>query len=187
LPTGPSRRARRTDNLGAVLETTRKVLRTIANGGVHLAAILVVVTMVAIVANAFYRYIFGGGIHLVIELAGFVFLWLIFLSVAGTFLAGGHVTVELVTDNLPPRVQRVLRARIVPVLAAVYVAMIGWAGFVVARDLVIGGETSIGAIQFPLWPAFIVMPVGCLLLLIAIVQVLLGGEEPQRGRRLEID
>jgi TRAP-type C4-dicarboxylate transport system permease small subunit len=148
------------------------ILRRICDIGVHIAAFMIVVIMLSIVANAGMRYIFGGGIHLVIELSGFAFLWLIFLSVAGTFLAGGHVTVELLTDALPAQLQHFLKRIFVPIIGVVYVAMIGWAGFVATRELIESGEVSIGTVQFLLWPILAILPLGCLLLVFALLQTI---------------
>lgn len=150
------------------------LLGRIARFGVHVAAWLLVATMLAIVFNAGLRYLFGGGIDLVIELAGYIFTWLIFLSIAGTFLAGGHVTVELLTENLPERARRILYRYVVPPICIVYVAMIGWAGGRETWSLFQSGEVSIGFNPFLLWPMLMIVPIGCTLLVIALVAILFG-------------
>lgn len=154
------------------------LLARVARLGVNAAAVLVVATMFAIVFNAVLRYFFGGGIHVIIEISGFIFLWLIFLGVAYTFLAGGHVTVELLTDALSERKRLLLSRFLIPLLGIVYVAMIGWASLVELRDLFESGETSIGTERFPLWMVLVIMPVGCLLLLLALLNTLLGRKGP---------
>lgn len=159
------------------------ILRRICTFGIHAAAIVVVLTMLAIVVNAVFRYFLGGTIYLVIELSGFIFLWIIFLAVAGTYLASGHVTVELVSDLMPPRLRHFVTNVVMTVFAIVYAAMIGWAGIVVTRDLIADHETSTGLTQFLLWPVFIIMPMGCFFLLLALIYRLFsslsGGPEAE--------
>lgn len=159
-------------------------LRRVCNYGIHAAAVVVLLTMLAIVVNAVFRYFLGGTIDVVIELSGFIFLWIIFLAVAGTYLVSGHVTVELVSDLLPPRARHYVTNIAMPAIAIVYVAMIGWAGFVTTEDLFSSAETNTGTVQFLLWPVFVIMPIGCLFLLLALIHAfvaaLSGG--PARDR-----
>ena len=131
------------------------------------AAILLV--MLAIVVNSLDRYIFGGGIHLIIELARFVMLFIVFLGLAGTHLVAGHVSVDLLLSHLSDRTNEILRRYFVPVVTLVYVCFIFYSGLIMTYRLFAEGTVSTGTIPIPLGPMLAVMPFGCLLLIVVLV------------------
>ncbi|MFC1532872.1 TRAP transporter small permease [Thermodesulfobacteriota bacterium] len=141
----------------------------IGRAGVHLAAVLLAATMLAIVINSADRYIFGGGIHLIIESAKFVMLFIVFLGLAGTHLVAGHVSVDLLLTHLNDRTNMILRRYFVPSLTLLYVSFIFYSGFVVTYRLFADGVVSTGIIPIPLGPMLVVMPFGCLLMIIVLV------------------
>jgi len=137
--------------------------------GVHLAAGLLALAMLAIVVNSLDRYIFGGGIHLIIELAKFVMLFIVFLGLAGTHLVAGHVSVDLLLSQLSDRTNEFLRRYFVPVVTLVYVCFIFYSGYIMTYRLFADGTVSTGTIPVPLGPMLAVMPFGCLLLIVVLV------------------
>lgn len=148
----------------------------LAQFAMHIAAGLLFITMLAIVVNAGIRYTVGGGVHMILELSGFIFMWLIFLGLAGTYLVGGHVTVEALLSQVSPRARSVMEGLIVPVVAGGYTLVIGIAGATVTHQLFAEGTLTDGVIPLLLWPVMIIMPIGCALLLLALLKVIHKGQ-----------
>lgn len=148
------------------------LLRSMAMAGLHLAAALLLLTMLAISANAVLRYAFDAPMHIITELAGFAFLLMIFLGAAGTFLLGGHIIVELVVGQLPERLRIVFRDVLMGVVGIVYVGLLLWAGAEATWQLFLTGAASTGTTPIPYWMALVIMPVGALLLILAQVSTL---------------
>jgi TRAP-type C4-dicarboxylate transport system permease small subunit len=141
----------------------------IGRAGVHMAAGLLFFVMLAIVVNSADRYIFGGGIHLIIESAKFVMLFVVFLGLAGTHLVSGHVSVDLLLSHLSDRTNEILRRYFVPAATLIYLCFIFYSGWVVTWRLFADGVVSTGVIPIPLGPMLAVMPFGCLLMIVVLV------------------
>ena len=141
----------------------------VCRAGVHVAAGLLVLTMLAIVVNSFDRYVFGGGIHLIIELAQFVMLFVVFLGLAGTHLVAGHVSVDLLLTHLNDRTNDILRRYFVPVATLIYICLIFYSGLSTTYHLLKDGVLSTGTIPIPLGPMLAIMPIGCLLMIAVLV------------------
>ena len=134
-----------------------------------MAAGLLFIVMLAIVFNSADRYIFGGGIHLIIESAKFVMLFVVFLGLAGTHLVSGHVSVDLLLSHLSDRTNDRLRRYFVPAVTLIYLCLIFYSGLVVTWRLFADGVVSTGIIPIPLGPMLAVMPFGCLLMILVLV------------------
>lgn len=158
-----------------------RIIHTVCRAGVHVAAGVLLLTMLAIVANSFDRYVFGGGIHLIVELAQFVMLFIVFLGLAGTHLVAGHVSVDLLLTHLSERTNDILRRYIVPGLTLVYLCLIFYSGLSTTYHLFKDGVRSTGTIPIPLGPMMAIMPIGCLLMIVVLIaecKVYFSGESP---------
>ncbi|MCB1364489.1 MAG: TRAP transporter small permease [Rhodobacteraceae bacterium] len=152
----------------------RGLLGALAMAGLNVSAVLIMLTMLAISANAVLRYVFDLPLHLVIELSGFVFLFMIFLGAAGTYLRGGHIAVELVTANLPPLARLAIRDIAMGLVGAVYVGLLIWGGSVATWRLFDAGAKSVGTTPIPHWIVMAIVPLGSVLLMFAILSRLLA-------------
>lgn len=145
-----------------------KSIYLIGRAGVHVAAILLFIVMLAIVVNSIERYVFGGGIHLIIELGTFTMLFVVFLGLAGTHLVAGHVSVDLLLTRLSDHTKDFLRRYVIPVISLIYVCLLFYVGMVMTYRLVSEGTLSTGTTPFPLGIIMAVMPFGCLLLIVVL-------------------
>lgn len=111
------------------------------------------------------------------ELGGFLFVGSVFLALAGTLRAGGHVRVTILSHSVPPRFGRLLT--VMSLLLA-----IGLCGFALysaglqAWDSWAFHAVSFGMAKFPLWMPQVVMVLGLALFCIALCDELfavLGG------------
>lgn len=143
------------------------VLGIVAMIGMHLAAALLMFTMVAMSVNAVLRYGFDTNLHIITELSGFAFLFMIFLGAAGTFLVGGHISVELVVGQLPGRLRLIVRDILMGLVGIGYVGLLIWAGSEATWQFFKTGAASSGTTPIPYWIVLAIMPLGAGLLLLA--------------------
>lgn len=102
------------------------------------------------------------------EIGGFLFVGAVFLGLAGTLTAGGHIRVTLLTGALPPRVARPLGA-VVAACAAGLAAFATWSSTLQALDSWRFNSVSYGMIPVPLWLPQAVMTAGLALLCVALL------------------
>ncbi|WP_163849286.1 TRAP transporter small permease [Pseudooceanicola aestuarii] len=114
------------------------------------------------------------------EIGGFLFLGAVFLGLAGTFTAGGHVRVTLLTRVLPDAPRRALGVA-VAAGAAGLCAFATWSSLLQFLDSVKFTSVSYGMVKIPLAIPQGVMTLGLALLLLAILDamvVLARGNTP---------
>jgi TRAP-type C4-dicarboxylate transport system permease small subunit len=112
------------------------------------------------------------------EFGAFLFVGAVFLGLAGTLRAGGHVRVKLLIRSLPPAAARWLGAA-VAALAAALGAFASWSSLLQTLDSLKFDSVSYGVIPIPLALPQAVMTLGLALftvaLLDAMVTLLRGG------------
>lgn len=102
------------------------------------------------------------------EIGAFLFVGAVFLGLAGTLRAGGHVRVTLLTRALPPAAERVLGFA-VTLAAAGLAAFATWSSAVQVLDSWRFDSVSYGMIPVPLWLPQGVMTLGLALFCIALI------------------
>ncbi len=152
----------------------------------HLAAILqmaagvvILITALAVTVNALARFLVSRDIALITEFGGFVFLLVIFLGLAGTFIAGSHVSVELLSAIAPERFARWFERFAVPVLCVVFTTVL----IVVSTQMTLryfyAGRMTIGFYPMPYWMIMAVVPLGSLVLDLVLIRLII---QRLRGR-----
>lgn len=106
------------------------------------------------------------------EIGGFMFAGAVFLGLAGTLTAGGHIRVTLLTGALPPRVARPLGAA-VATSAAGLAAFATWSSALQLIDSWRFDSVSYGMIPVPLWMPQAVMTAGLALFCVALLDAAL--------------
>jgi TRAP-type C4-dicarboxylate transport system permease small subunit len=113
------------------------------------------------------------------EIGGFLFLGGVFLGLAGTFAAGGHVRVTLLTGALPERAGRAL-ATLVAGGGAALALFASWSSWTQFIDSVTFDAVSYGMVKVPLAIPQGVMTFGLVLLAVALIDAMVtlarGGE-----------
>jgi TRAP-type C4-dicarboxylate transport system permease small subunit len=97
-----------------------------------------------------------GGEHELIEL---MMVAVVMLGLAYTQKTGGHISIGLLVDRLPPRWQAGLDLLAV-VLIAASCLLIGWANLRVAYDYATGSPMSTDFLSIPLYPFKLVVGLG---------------------------
>ncbi len=131
---------------------------------VGMAAILVMMVVVSlnVIGRPFRMPVFGT--TEIVELAGVIMVSFI---VAYTQFDGQNVAAMALVDKLPPRLQAITIA-FTQFLTLVFVAVLGWTGFIRAYEMLSAGEIT-AIFRIPQGPFRIVWVFGCLTLFLVLV------------------
>ena len=117
------------------------------------------------------RFFFGSPIRGSIELTETLMVAVVFFAIAHTQAQKAHISMEILVSKLRPKPQTILS--IVALLIALGIfSLITWRVGVNAYKSVLIGEFIFGGIQFPIWPAKIVLVLGCGLLCLQYIKQL---------------
>ncbi|MFC1967636.1 TRAP transporter small permease subunit [Chloroflexota bacterium] len=134
-----------------------------------LVEVLLLVMAVIIARETFGRYLFDAPTTWVFESTELILLAITFMGAAYTWQAGANVKVDLLIEHLPARVRDILFI-ITSTLALIYTVVLGWQSWGLFLSSYRNGAVTIGLTEFPLAPFQILMPVGCFLLSLTIVE-----------------
>jgi len=130
----------------------------------NLALLLI---MFGVSLDAILRYLLNRPIAGMLEGIELLLVFSVFLSLAGTQGAKGHIAVDIVLERLQGRMRRALEA-FIAALGALLFAAVTWATAGMAVRSVQMREYSAGLIAFPIYPAKILVALGCLLLTVQL-------------------
>lgn len=124
--------------------------------------------MFGVSADAILRYALGRPIAGVLEGVELLLVLSVFLSLAGTQAAGGHIAVDIVTARLAGKPRAALQA-FTSALGVLLFATVAWAtGGMAVRSWEMG-EYSPGLIAFPIYPSRTLVALGSLLLAVQLL------------------
>ena len=150
-------------------------LGRIQSGVSALAAIVCLIMAVHIVTEFSIRFIFNrpwpGTVAIV---SNYYMIAVTFLPLAAVERAGGHISVELVTELFSVRVQRALMAIVWTMAAAVALLLTfaSWSDAEKKREASVYVMES--GYQLFLWPAYYLLPIGFGLLVLAYLIRIIG-------------
>lgn len=147
------------------LERSLALLDRLEEGFMALAlAVMTGLTFVQVVL----RYAFHSGLVWSLEATSYTFAWLIVVGMAYGVRTQAHISVDLLTRRLPPRLQRAA-ARLALAACLVYCGLMAWGSLVFVRGLIRLGHFA-QDIPVPRWLLAAVLPLGFALLALRIVQ-----------------
>lgn len=131
---------------------------------------LVVLMMVQVAVDVFARYVVGRPLPATtVFIAQYYMLFVVFLALALPERTNSHISVEIVTERLPARVQYHL-ASWTHLLCAVIYAIMADASWAEAMNKFRMNATVIeSGIAVPIWPGYFVVPIGCGLMAIVLL------------------
>ncbi|WP_127107917.1 TRAP transporter small permease subunit [Pararhodobacter zhoushanensis] len=138
-----------------------------------LAGLVILVTAAGVTLNALARFAFSRDLSLISELGGFVFLVVIFLGLAATFLSGSHVSVELLSLVVPERFSRWFETTVVPVLCFIFVTALLVTSTMMTLRYFHSGRVTIGHYPLPYWAIIAVVPIGTLMLDLVLIRLII--------------
>ncbi len=130
------------------------------------AALLIVVGLMT--AEVFCRYALHSPILGTVEYSQYLLVLVIFASLAYTQQKDKNLRIEIVTERLSPKFQRILLIISLVVALAVFM-IITWRSAVVFLDSWVIQEVRYGAIPIPIWPAKLAVLVGSFLLTLQLI------------------
>jgi len=132
-----------------------------------LAGILVIFLMLSVGLEVTLRYFFGRPTSWVVEIAGYILLYIPFLVAAWVLKREGHVRMDLVLNQLSPKSRSLVDA-ITSVIGAIICFVLTWFG-VKAALYFIGYQTPT-ILMMPKSIIIAIIPVGALLLFIQFLR-----------------
>ena len=114
-------------------------------------------------AEVIFRYLFNKPILGTVEISCYLLVIFCFTGIAFTQSQRGHIAIELVTQSLPARLQRILRIVTLTLSLTVF-AVITWQMVIAFWKSWQMQEVRWGALPLPVWPVKFVIAFGSLTL-----------------------
>ena len=142
------------------------------------AALATFVMMLLTTADALGRYALNRPILVAYELTtNYLMVAVVFLAMPYAYRQGANIRVTFLVDRLGPAVRQVID-HAVQVVSIVYCGALVYATFQQARH-VLGTGTTFTTVEWPLWPAHVLVSAG---LFLTTLMMLLDLPEVRRGR-----
>jgi TRAP-type C4-dicarboxylate transport system permease small subunit len=100
----------------------------------------------------------------VVELTGYLNVWLTFLGVGFVLHEGKHISVDFVTSLVSPNIKRILK-RVSDVISILFCAVMTYCGVRLVQHSYVVGQRLLSW-DFPVWIFQIVIPLGFLMLML---------------------
>ncbi|WP_117238382.1 TRAP transporter small permease [Thermus sediminis] len=151
-----------------VLGWALEALYRLADGLAVLLGLFILLVILAQVAGRFLGFVVPSAL----ELAGFATAGLIFLGLAPTLRAGGHVRVVALWQRLPPGSRALVErlSLLLSLLAALYAALQAWGR---VGESLRYGDLAPGLLPLPLWIPLAVVAFGVSVFALALLEALL--------------
>jgi len=108
---------------------------------------------------AFMRYVFEAAPDWVEETVVYMIIWAVFLIASTLAEEKGHVGATFIVERLPLKARRSM-AILTSLLALVFCLLISFWGYRIVYVAYIADERSLTAMRYPLWIAYLSVPVG---------------------------
>jgi TRAP-type C4-dicarboxylate transport system permease small subunit len=149
----------------------RDRIETLERWAALASGITVAIIMLILVYSVIMRYLFRSPALWTLEIAEYLLVAAIFLAIGFVLQVEGHVNVDILLFLLPRRAQLVLDGIVVSVVIIAFSASFCYASFQLAASY--KGVLSDSIYKLPLFPSFIMVPIGSFLLLLqAIIRLI---------------
>lgn len=138
-----------------MLESVLKWLVIVANA----------VMLLLVFAQVITRYVFGYTPDFGEELARYLFVWLVFLSMPLVAKHGGHMCIETITNMLQGKARKNLNI-VADLVCAIFLAIMVWQGILIVDRM--SFQTS-PAMEIPMSYVYVVIPFGCAVMLLYVL------------------
>ncbi|MEA2059365.1 MAG: TRAP transporter small permease subunit [Thermodesulfobacteriota bacterium] len=129
---------------------------------------IIVVMMVTISFDVAMRYIFNAPTTWSFEVNRYMLIMVVFLGGPWTLAAGGHVSVDLVTERISNR-KRIVLDIVTSTMASLYMVMFTYESFVFTWEAFENNIRSTEYLAWPLWPIRMFLVIGGGLLLMQYI------------------
>ena len=145
-----------------------------------IAGVLTVLMMLAIVYSVFMRFFFNQPQPAIIELSGYMLLYITFLGAPWLLRQDGHVRVDIMIDYLKPQARATILGVTSIIGTLVSLVIVIW-GTVITADLFKRDVTVTNILETPQWLLMVIIPIGGLFLTVEFIvkaTQLFGGSRP---------
>jgi TRAP-type mannitol/chloroaromatic compound transport system permease small subunit len=132
-----------------------------------MGALGMIISMLLGFADVVGTKFFGWPVPGTLEITESTMVLIVFGALAFTQSQRGHIRVEIFYTNRGPRTKAFMDA-VTHLVAIAFFALVAWQGFNEALYSLEIGEATMGTIRFPLFPARLLLVVGCALLLVQL-------------------
>lgn len=137
-----------------------------------IASLPFIIIMLITVYEVIVRYVFNAPTVWTLEISQYLMLIGAFLAAAYTLEVGGHIKVDFLVERLSPGKRRIVNI-ISSLLGIIFFAALVWKSTELAWFTFKFGLRSMTMLAVPLFPIYVIMPIGSFLLLLqGIVQFL---------------
>jgi TRAP-type C4-dicarboxylate transport system permease small subunit len=164
------------------MEFLTRLIGRIIDATTVIGAVAVALMMIQITADVVAKFVFLAPLPATITMVSNYYMVIVaFLPLAFVERRDGHITVEVVTEFMPARLQRNL-AVWATALSAVVFALLTWRGLHDATAKYdIGAFIMEQGVKVEIWPSHFILPAGTalmsLVLVFKIIRYLTGGRE----------
>lgn len=144
------------------------VLEALSEAAGYLAGITVFGLTLFIALGVFSRRVLGAPILALDEVSGYLLLAIVFLGLAHTMKADGHIRSDIVLAHVPPGVRGGLEA-LATLLAFLFALAFLVGNWALVAEFYVRGTLSFKYLQIPLWIPASLLVVGVVLLLLQLV------------------
>jgi TRAP-type mannitol/chloroaromatic compound transport system permease small subunit len=138
---------------------------------------LTIVMMIGVMREVVGRYFFNSPSDWSLELNGYLLVALVYLSAAHTENRDSHIRIDFIYDRFEGRLKALVDT-IILAIAFCWSAVVMWQGAILSlKSLQIGARSS-QAMQWPLFPSQLLVPLGSGLLCLALLGKLLKNFSP---------
>ena len=154
----------------------------------NLGVILLAVAMVLMLYEAFSRFVLGVSYDWAEELIRYAVVWAFFLCLALSARHGFHIRADVFRDKLPPALQHACDV-VSAICGGLFSGFLLYAGILQVQQLHRNGMLTQSAIDWPIWPIYIILPIGAAMLLIFYLGALWRGiiGRPVFAKSVEIE
>lgn len=146
-----------------------RTLTALEHASMLLAGACFVAVAVITGCDVAMRYVFDAPFDWsYVLISQYLMVVMLFLALGATQRVGQNIGVDILTRRLPERLRAALAA-ICLLLMVGYVWLIVQSGWGVFADAWSSGDVLAGAIPWPRWPALLLVPLGCFLLLFRLL------------------
>jgi C4-dicarboxylate transporter DctQ subunit len=131
-------------------------------GLAYFSAGLLAFVLVTVCADVIGRYIFNQPLGWVVQISGYILLYITFLPLAWVLKEEEHVIVDTVLRQLPPKAQALLNF-VTSILGALAFLLVTWFGVSVTWDLYRRSVPIMDYIWFPEYLVVTAIPIGSFL------------------------
>lgn len=156
-----------------------RVLRRVEVAMTAIAIVVIMFVMFFVGAEVLMRYVFNSPIPGHLEGSELLFPIIVFLAISYTQATHGHVGMDLLRDNLPPRAQRVAAIAAL-IVSMVLCSVLTYFTSTNAYQLWLYDDVTMTPPYFPTWPAAAAIPVGYGMLVLRMYLQVLHTYDPER-------